>query len=398
MIQKHNILGIPCLLAIAAIAFLATGCANNQQNTPVFDYKIYIPRHASGFTITATDSLSQSSLITVKNPWQGADGVEARLLVLRGNDSVPAGFEGQVLRGEAKRIACLSSTQIAMLDAIGAADRVVATANRDLVANPIVAAKGKAIADIGYEGNVDFERLVGANPDLVLVYGVTGASSIETKLQQLKIPYLYVGEYLEQSPLGKAEWMVPIAEVCGLRDLGIDRFSQIPVRYEAVKQMAAKAGGKRPVVMLNTPYQDAWFMPSADNYMARLIDDAGGNYIYSQTHGNKSEAIDMEQAYLMASTADYWINTGRARSLDELKTAYPKFANIPAITSGHVYNNNARLSPGGGNDFYESGIVHPDLILLDLLRIFHPTLCSDSTLSGNSPLTPDSLIYYRRLK
>ncbi len=234
-------------------------------------------------------------------------------------------------------------------------------------------------------GGMNYELLLSLNPDLVLIYGMNGASPMEAKLSELNIPYAYIGEYLEESPLGKAEWMVAVAEMVGKREEGERLFSAIPQRYNALKESANEAATK-PKVMINTPYGDSWVMAPNGSYVAQLIADAGGDYIYAaNSKSTRSESIDIEEAYLMASQSDLWINLGTLCTLDELKRQIPKFADVPCVVRGEVYNANKRLNPSGGNDYWESGFVHPDIVLRDLITIFHPELATDS------------LVYYKKL-
>ena len=195
--------------------------------------------YASGFDIQGADS-KQSVLLTVTNPWQGANGIAVQLFIARDGETAPEGFEGQVLEGDAARIVAMSSTHIAMLDAIGEVDRVVGVSGIDYISNPDIQARRDRIGDMGYEGNINYELLLSLDPDLVLLYGVNGASGMEPKLRELGIPFLYVGDYLEESPLGKAEWMVALSEVVGCRSEGEKVFAEIPVRYNALKQRVAE--------------------------------------------------------------------------------------------------------------------------------------------------------------
>lgn len=138
--------------------------------------------------------------------------------------------------------------------------------------------------------------------------------------------------------------------------------------------------------MFNTPWNDSWVMPSTQSYMAQLVADAGADYIYKENDSNSSTPIGLETAYGLIQKADYWINVGSAKTLDELKAVNPKFADAKAVHEKTVYNNNLRLTPTGGNDYWESAVVRPDVVLRDLIRIFHPKLVSDS------------LYYYRNLE
>ena len=222
----------------------------------------------------------------------------------------------------------------------------------------------------------------------MLLFGVSGASAMEPKLRELGIPYAYMGEYLEQSPLGKAEWLVAVAEIAGMRERGEEVFREIPLRYDSLKTLAAKAEQK-PVVMLNTPYGDSWLMAPPSSYVARLIADAGGDYIYKKNTSNRSLPIDLEEAYMLTAQADMWLNAGSAASLGELKSQFPKFTNTRCVRNGAVYNCNKRLNAAGGNDYWESGVVRPDVVLHDLIAIMHPEALDEND---------RELHYYQRLE
>lgn len=373
------------LAVVALCAIVVAACGRKSVSLEDFDKPVYMLEYASGFDIKGADS-KQSVLLTVTNPWQGADGIAVQLFIARDGETAPEGFDGQVLEGDAERIVAMSSTHIAMLDAIGEVDRVVGVSGIDYISNPDIQARRDRIGDVGYEGNINYELLLSLDPDLVLLYGVNGASGMEPKLRELGIPFMYVGDYLEESPLGKAEWMVALSEVVGCRSEGEKVFAEIPVRYNALKQRVAENALDAPSVMLNMPYGDSWFMPSAGSYAVRLIEDAGGDYIYKKNTGNASTPIDMEEAYLLASAADMWLNVGMANTLGEVKAACPKFVDTRCFLNGDVYNNNACTNAAGGNDYFESAVVHPDLLLRDLVKIFHPELVEEP------------FVYYKRLK
>ncbi len=373
-------------LSLCLLIVLLTAC-NGKKTASISDFsnQLYTPEYASGFSIKGADGY-ESSIITVTNPWQGADSITTQLFIARGGESAPEGFTGQVLEGDASRIVAMSSTHIAMLDAVGEAGRVVGVSGIDYISNPVISANRDSIGDVGYEGNINYELLISLDPDLVLLYGVNGASSMEGKLNELGIPFMYVGDYLEESPLGKAEWMVALSEVVGKRTEGEQVFGGIPVRYNDLKKRVADTVLDAPSVILNTPYGDSWFMPSTESYVARLVKDAGGDYIYKKNTGNASLPIDLEEAYKLTSEADMWLNVGMANSLDELRTSCPKFSDTRCFRNGSVWNNNLKTNAAGGNDYYESAVVNPDILLRDLVKIFHPELVEED------------FVYYKQLK
>ena len=372
-----SIITLLCLLSLAS-------CVSNKKTSlEAFNQDVYTPEYASGFKILGADN-AQSTLIQVFNPWQGAKEVEMSYFVSRNGEQAPTGFTGPTIAAGAKRIVCMSSSYIAMLDALGQVDRIVAVSGINYVSNPYILAHKDSIKDMGPEMN--YELLLGLKPDVVLLYGIGDAQTAVTdKLKELAIPYMYVGEYLEESPLGKAEWMVALSELTDSREKGIEIFSEIPKRYQALKALTASVE-QRPTVMFNTPWNDSWIMPSTKSYMAQLVNDAGADYIYKENTSNSSAPIGLETAYGLIQKADYWINVGMASSLDELKAVNPKFTDAKSVREKTAYNNNLRLTATGGNDYWESAVVRPDVVLRDLIHIFHPELA------------PDSLYYYRHLE
>lgn len=368
---------------LASLLLLVSCVSNKKTSLEAFNQDIYTPEYASGFKILGADNV-QSTLIQVFNPWQGAKDVEMSYFISRNGEQAPAGFTGPTIPAGAKQIICMSSSYIAMLDALGQADRIVAVSGIDYVSNPYIIAHKDSIKDMGPEMN--YELLLGLKPDVVLLYGIGDAQTAVTdKLKELSIPYMYVGEYLEESPLGKAEWMVALSELTDSREKGIEIFSEIPKRYQTLKDLTASVE-QRPTVMFNTPWNDSWIMPSTKSYMAQLVNDAGADYIYKENTSNSSAPIGLETAYGLIQKADYWINVGMASTLDELKAVNPKFTDAKSVREKTAYNNNLRLTATGGNEYWESAVVRPDIVLRDLIHIFHPELVSDS------------LYYYRHLE
>ena len=355
------------LLSILSTLFLSCSTPHTKRDTEL----CYTPRYAECFTIER-DKASGALLLHTKNPWQGAEGVE---------------FYHEITT-PAKRIVALSSSYVAMLDAIGATECIVGVSGAQFISTPSVreAIDKGHIADVGYDSVFDFERVKALGTDLVLLYGVVGeAKIISDKLTELGIPYIYIGDYIESDPLGKAEWVVALGYLCGLEEQSKAFFAGVEERYNALRNQQ-HCSAYRPRVMLNLPYRDTWFMPPHNSYMVRLIEDAGGEYIYSQNDTNSSRPISLEEALVLATKADFWINLGQITSKAELCATAPRFAGVDAVKFGRLYNNTKRTTESGGSDFWESGAVRPDLILRDLVQILHyeaPT---------------DSLHYYKKLE
>ena len=166
----------------------------------------------------------------------------------------------------------------------------------------------------------------------------------------------------------------------------MDSSKEIEERYNRLKKKVFDSESERPSVMLNAPYADSWFLPSSKNYMVHLIEDAGGTFILNRDNGSSSFPIDMEEAMMLVSNADFWLNIGDFKTKDALLQDLPKFSKMKCVTNDNLYNNNKITGLTGGLDFFESGAVNPDLILRDLVKIFHPSLVEED------------FVYYRQLK
>lgn len=359
---------IPATTALA----LTTSCSH--KSTSVAEATVvYNPTEASGFKIEQLPDM-ESTIITTTNPWQGATNVNSQLLLLHEGETTPDTFSGTVIDWPARRIIAMSTTTVAMLDALDATDHIAGVSGLRFLSSENI--DPRRIADVGNEANADFERIVSLDPDLVIIYGIASPSSMEAKLKSLGIPYFYVGDYLEQSPLGKAEWMVAIGEIIGHRDKAITQFAEIRESYNNLKSKV-DTSGQRPLVMLNAPYTDAWFLPSADSYLVKLIEDAGGKYVFDSNTSGKTIAVADETALQLASQADLWLCPGSYQSLDVMKREMPTFASVKAIKNHQVWNNTLRINAYGGNDFYEAATVNPQQVLEDLIEIINPGSESD---------------------
>lgn len=374
---------------LCALVFVA--CAGEPaRSLEEFATVVYEPSYATGFDLRGAEGAA-STLLTVRNPWQGAEGVEKRLFIAREGERAPEGFEGQVIEGSVERVVCMSSTYVAMIDALDCTERVVGVSGIDFIYNTRVreAASEGRVHDVGHDSDINFELLLTLQPDLVLLYGVSGENGVaNAKLDELNIPYLYLGDYVEESPLAKAEWTVAVAEILGVRERGEKFFEGIESRYLELRERVEESVTERPTVMFNTPYRDTWYMPSSRSYAVRIVEDAGGRYVYDGNHGTASQPIDLEQAYVLTREADYWINVGQYATLEDLRRDNPRFVGAKAVREGRVYSSDRRRTAKGGSDFWESAVVNPDVVLSDLVAILHPEL----------NLVGEELTYYKRIE
>ena len=344
-------------------------------------------KYAQGFSIRKEKNFTG---ITVRNPWEKAGNVEFDYYLVPRDSVVPTHLSGKtIIRIPVKRIICLSTSHIAFLSALGLNDAITGISGASYITNPYIRrriAEG-LIRDVGYDRLLNYEEIIRQHPDLVMVYGVDSEiTGVVSKLQDLGIPAVYNAEYLEQTPLGKAEWIKFVAEFFRMGEKADSVFNKVRQHYDLLKEKVAGLGDK-PVVMVGMPYRDAWWIPGGRSYLSVLLKDAGANYVARENPTHESFVISMEEAFLKAERSEYWIHVGSIQSKTEILETDSRFRNFTLFKNGRIFNNNKRTTPEGGNDFWESGAVYPDSVLADLIAIFHPEVLTDSTLT-----------YYKEIK
>ncbi|HYX06163.1 MAG TPA: ABC transporter substrate-binding protein [Bacteroidales bacterium] len=334
-------------------------------------------KYAKGFTIR---KVNNSFLLSVQNPWQGARNIVYRYLLVPRGEKVPEGIDDvQIIRTPVKKIICMSTTYIAMIDLLGETETIKGISGSSLVNNKQVRKmlKNGAIRDVGYDQGLNFEEIIGLNPDLLMTYGVSGnhISSVH-KLENSGVKVVYNAEYLENTPLGKAEWIKFIGAFYGKEEIAASYFDSIADLYNNLKELTSSVKEK-PVVLTGLPWKESWYVPGGKSFMANFIKDAGGNYLWRDDDSRESFPLDLEAVFNKGMQTDVWINTGSAGSLKEIADVDDRLTNLGPFRKMEIYNNNARLNQFGGNDYWESGVIKPHIILKDLIKIFHPELLSD---------------------
>lgn len=338
------------------------------------------------------------------------------------------------------RLIVTSTSYIGFLDAVGADSVIVGVSGGEYVCDSSVTAglSNGTVVDIGYDASPDYEKIMALKPDLLLTYSVSPVKSqFFSKLESLGIKTFIVNEHLERHPLARAAYIRLFGALTGnmaaadsvlkivsenyisLRDsvqggLGAnDAYASDKGELNAGDEKQGSGGteGNTPKprkILVNIPYKDQWFVPGQESYLTTLFKDAGGEILGAKAGSSVSGQISVETAYSLSKEADLWMNVGWCQTLEQLLSVNPLFEdflrniqrNASAIgysgtkgcatnscdtSASVVWNDNNRLNPKGGNDFWESGVVRPDLLLRDLIGIFR----------GEDNRTP---IYYKSIK
>ncbi len=342
-------------------------------------------RYARGFSVQTTHS--GCKLITVHPSWRDDAAPLRYLLVPRGKSAPSNHPPARVIFVPVQRVVSLSTTHLAYLDAAGQTDRLVGLADFKYVNTPSVRQRIAAgeLKAVGHFTSLRLEPLLDLSADLILTPASGSSYDVHPKLIEAGLPAVLVIDHLETHPLGRCEWIKFLALFFDTGAHAETLFNQIADRYAHLAKTATH-WSHRPTVLTGAPFQGQWWVARGDSFVSQFIRDAGGDYLWSDTPGAGSLPMDAEAVYERALDADVWLNTGNWRQRNDALAADPRFAAIRALKQGRIYNNNKRLNPWGGNDYWESGMLRPDAVLADLMAILHPQRLPDH-----------QLVYYRRL-
>jgi iron complex transport system substrate-binding protein len=332
-----------------------------------------VNRYARNFTI---EYEARRKRVTVQNPWRNAELALTHLLVPCG-DPAPEVVERQtVVRIPVERAATTSTTELPHFTALGILDRLAGHDRLDYVWEPEIRQRIEAgqVAEIGDGARLDAEALLALRPDLVLANSIGDPEhDVFGMLDRAGLPYAVDAAWTEATPLGRAEWIKFTAAFFNREAEANRLFDQIAARYEELSEIA-RGVEERPTVLIGTPFQGTWHVSGGASYQARLIADAGGAYLWAADRTSGSMPLDFESVYAKGLNADVWIHTYGWHTLADALRADERMAHFAAWKSGRVYDNDARVNGHGGNDFWETGSSRPDLVLADLIEIFHPGL------------------------
>jgi iron complex transport system substrate-binding protein len=343
-----------------------------------------VNRYARNFAIEYD---GQRKRVTVENPWRNADLALTHLLVPCG-DPEPDPVERQtVVRIPVERAVTTSTTQLPHFTALAIVDRLAGHNRLDYVWEPEIRHRIEAglVAEVGDSVRLDLEALLALRPDLVLATSIGNPElDVFALLERAGLPYAVDAAWTEETPLGRAEWIKFTAAFFNREAEANRLFDEIAARYEELRAIARNAPG-RPTVLVGTPFQGTWHVSGGAAYQARLIADAGGDYLWADDPTTGAIPLDFESVYARGLNADVWIHPYGWHSLADGVRADERMADFAAWKSGRVYNNDARVNEHGGNDYWETGSLRPDLILADLIEICHPGLIEHE------------LVFHRRL-
>ena len=305
-------------------------------------------KYAEGFSLTETDS---SVIVEVFQPYQ-------RMEITR----------------PLQRIGTMSTVQVGFLYALDAIDCLAAVCNPELIYTPV---KGTEI-DLGDSMKPSAERVLQAGLDLLLAVNYGQYDNLEAmRLEKLGVPIIFINEWQEHSPLARAEWIRVIGALVGKLPQADSIFHEVEEKYlslsgDPISSLEGRPGGvSKPVsIMSGNNFRGTWYVPSGKNYLAYLFKDAGAAYPFYDNDRETSIPLTVEDCLHYFGDADVWVGAG-GNSMAELSQMDEKHTWFKAYQNGRVYNWRKQQLPGGANNFWERGVVHPEEMLEDVIHILN---------------------------
>lgn len=314
----------------------------------------------------------------VANPW--ADGLLGRYILADRNYSgqLP---EGTVVRVPLERSIVCSGVHGGAIDELGAIDRIAGVAEGKYFRSADIRRRVDSgeIVDIGNPSSPSVEAAVGLEPDAILLSPYQNQSA--GALGELGVAVLQMADYMEPTPLGRAEWIRLIGRLYGRGEQADSIYNGVVAEYESLRRQAS-AAASRPVVITEMPQPGGvWYIPSGESYMARMLADAGGSYPWASEKGSGSLNMDAAAMLERGGDADVWLirNYGELSRV-ALARSNPLVEHFRPFREGTVYVCDTSVSP-----LFDEFPFHPERLLADYIAIFHPELSGSHALRYFAP-------------
>ena len=347
-------------------------CTNPQQKEhgdiqPTGSLKV---EYAQGFRV---DYFADYKKVTLINPWKKNE-VLARYYLLKNADTKTP-EDGLKMVVPLQRLVITSSTQIEFVNLIGKLRSIRGVCSPQLIYNEELRRQieqGRTI-NLGDAFNINLERCFILKPDAVMLNAYNNTNETDNRLQKASIPVVYNNEWQENDLLGRAEWIKFVAVFFDKEQQADSIFEEIKNRYNNILTLVSEqtAQKKRPTILPGTNFKGTWYMPGGRSFMSRLYADAGGDYFFKNDTLTGSLPLSFEAAVKNFCNAEVWLGCD-ASSIGELLQADSRYKMFDAVKNKKVFSFNARQTASGANDFWESALAQPDVLLADVVSILYP--------------------------
>jgi iron complex transport system substrate-binding protein len=334
-------------------------------------------KYCSGLTI---EEHGDFSIVRITNPWPNANKKFTYILKEKKGIVPDSLVQYPVINVPIKRIVVTSTTNIPFLEMLGVEKSLVGFPHTDYVSSTKTRKLIDAgfVKEIGENEKLNIEKLIELAPDLIVTFGVDNNNTAIENLQKSGLKVLIQGDWMEQTPLGKAEWIKLYGTLFKKEKEARAKFETIENDYKKALELALNAK-KNPTVLYGSMYQDQWYVAKGSSWVAQFIKDAKANYLWTDSKGSGSLSLSFEKVLEKGKTAKFWITSGGFKTKAELLASNPHYAEFDSFKYNTIYSFDTKIGAKGGLLFYETSASRPDLVLKDYIKIFHPELVPNYT-------------------
>ncbi|XHP72345.1 Vitamin B12-binding protein [Arenibacter antarcticus] len=332
--------------------------------------------YAKGFTV---EKLSNGlTIIKISSPWPNSEAAFTYALVPKDKlDSITLDKDAyQAIIGvPVENIVLTSTTHIPALEALGQTDKLIGFPDTKYISSKKTRERIDAgyVEELGRNEALNTEMAIALNPDLVVGFGINNENKAYETIQRAGIPVVYNGEWTEETPLGKAEWIKFFGPFFQQEAKADSIFSSIAKSYNETKLLAQKAK-ERPTVLSGALYKDIWYLPGGKSWGAQFMADANTDYLWKESQETGSLSLSLESVLEKGHNADYWISPSQFTNYKEMEASNRHYSQFSPFKNKKIYTYANTKGATEGMLYFELAPNRPDLVLKDLIHIFHPEL------------------------
>ena len=354
------------------VFFLFIQCKKESQQEAEIQSPANEIHYAKGLEIYKHNGFT---IVKITSPWPNAKEQFTYILQEK-NGIIPDSLKQfMAISVPIKSIVVTSTTHIPALELLGVENTLVGFPNTDYISSVKtrkLIATGK-VREVGTNETLNTEVLIDMNPDVIVSFGLNNSNPTLDNLKKSGLKVMLNGDWTEQSPLGKAEWIKFFGALYGLDSKANTLFSEIEKEYKNTLALAQKAT-RKPTVLSGAMFQEQWYVPQGESWASLFLKDAKANYLWADSKGTGSLSLPFETILEKAQEAEYWISPGDFSSLQQMSESNPHYKQFDAFQNKKVYSYAINKGAKGGIVYFEWSPTRPDWVLKDLIKIFHPEL------------------------
>ena len=366
---------------IVTLVLLLSACGGGNKKDSAQHGEIIPMKYAENLKLIKGDGYTEAQL---RNPWDTTSMLRTYILIHKDSivpDHLP---EGTIVRTPLSKALVYTATHCHLIHELGSVKSIGGVCEAQYIKVPeiIKGCQDGSIVNAGEGTNPDMEKIIDLHPDALLLspYENSGGHG---QVEKLKIPIIECADYMETSALGSAEWIRFYGMLFGQEAKADSIFAEVEKNYNELKALATTQTEK-PKVMCELKSGSAWYVPGGRSTTGKLYMDAGGDYLFAHYPNSGAIPLSFETVFDKAQNADVWLmkyNQPTDKTYTTLREDYAPYTNFKAYQKRQVYGCNT-----AHKKYYEDFPFHPDRVLKDLIKIFHPSLFPEYELKYFSKL------------